>query len=89
MEAGHNSCKSCHGAKFEGGASGVSCNECHASYPHPAEWSLFNHPLNHAAYIQNINWDFSKCRTCHGEASDGGRSGVSCYACHPENSGDH
>jgi len=88
MAAGHNSCKSCHGAGFEGGSSGVSCNTCHASYPHPPEWSLFNNPKNHAQFIQNSNWDFTKCRTCHGENLTGGRSGVSCYSCHPEYEGD-
>jgi hypothetical protein len=88
MAAGHNSCKSCHGAEFEGGASGVSCNTCHASYPHPAEWPLFNNPKNHAQFIQNSNGDSSKCRTCHGADLQGGRSGVSCNSCHPEHEGD-
>ena len=84
LEVGYTSCKSCHGAEFEGGASQTSCHTCHASYPHPAAWSLFNNPRNHEQFIKDSFWDFSKCKTCHGEDLKGGRSGVSCYSCHPE-----
>ena len=39
LEKGKELCATeCHGVNFEGGST-VSCNKCHESFPHTAEWS--------------------------------------------------
>jgi hypothetical protein len=46
-----SSCTTCHGEKLDGGASKVSCSQCHASYPHTAFWAK---PENHGATFGKI-----------------------------------
>jgi hypothetical protein len=82
LEAGYNSCKSCHGTDLKGGKTGISCFACHQTYPHPAEWNYITHANFHGAYIEAHGGSLDYCRSCHGSNLGGGRSGVSCYRCH-------
>lgn len=84
LEAGYLSCKSCHGNDLQGGKSKVSCFECHQTYPHPPSWNIISNSNFHASYIAN-NGD-GYCKSCHGTDYKGGKSGVSCFTCHSENS---
>ncbi len=38
----------------------------------------------HGRELERRDWDFALCAGCHGQAFDGGASGVSCVACHQE-----
>jgi len=80
--SGSESCKSCHGASFEGGTSGVSCSKCHGIYPHPPEWTIPDHPQSHGKYLDDGGGSIQECRACHGENLDGGTSGIACSDCH-------
>ncbi|NOZ62992.1 MAG: hypothetical protein GXO74_15155 [Calditrichaeota bacterium] len=82
LESGYTSCKACHGADLNGGKTGLSCFQCHQTYPHPASWILVDNEKNHAAYIANNSNAISFCRSCHGSDLTGGKSDVSCYDCH-------
>ena len=82
LVAGSGSCTSCHGIDFSGGPSGVACADCHATFPHPPNWSTPGSEDSHAAFLKSIYWDMSRCQDCHGEDHTGGTSGVSCYDCH-------
>ena len=85
LSAGYETCKSCHGIDFKGGKSGVSCNDCHSTFPHPDEWNLIGNAGSHAAYLENMD-NIGNCKKCHGTDLRGGTSGVSCYGCHKTNS---
>ncbi len=83
-------CASCHGADFRGGTSGASCFSCHPSFPHGSGWIAPASPAFHGTFVRNDSWDMRPCSVCHGEAYDGGATGVSCRQCHtlaagPEN----
>lgn len=78
-----SSCETCHGADLGGGSSGVSCNSCHALYPHPSGWMNPSDQAFHGVYLKGQNYDASSCTPCHGSDFKGGSSGVSCYGCHP------
>ena len=82
LEAGYNSCKTCHGADLEGGRTGISCFTCHQTYPHPREWNYITHSNFHGEYIKSNGGSLDYCKGCHGDNLSGGRSGVSCYRCH-------
>ncbi len=86
LTAGHFSCKDCHGTDYQGGQHVIGCHECHASYPHPAEWNLFANQNSHGAYVQKNEGSLDYCKKCHGMDLRGGQSGISCYSCHPEGS---
>ena len=86
LTSGYETCKSCHGVDFKGGKSGVSCYDCHATFPHPDEWGLIGYTYSHGAYIKAHNGTIESCRKCHGTNLNGGSSGVSCYDCHAEGS---
>lgn len=86
LAAGYETCKSCHGADFKGGKSGVSCNDCHATFPHPDEWNLIGNNNSHGKFIDANMGAIENCKKCHGSNLRGGSSGVSCYDCHAENS---
>ncbi len=75
-------CQSCHGQQYDGGTSGVTCYECHGSYPHLAPWSDPASAKSHGNFLKQNQWDASSCQPCHGAAYDGGTSEVSCYTCH-------
>jgi hypothetical protein len=72
------SCTKCHGSDFAGGASKVSCKECH-NYPHDLNWS---NPTNHGKAYMAINdrqkddiedplkRDFKQCLMCHENKQD-------------------
>ena len=75
-------CQPCHGTDFDGGRSEVSCNACHASYPHKPSWSNKNSPEFHGSYLKQNNWSLDACQNCHGSDYQGGSSGVSCFTCH-------
>ncbi|MEW6441533.1 MAG: hypothetical protein AB1640_11425 [bacterium] len=68
---------SCHGTDFAGGASRVSCSECH-DYPHAAGWAAFDRHGAAAADLQSM----SCANVCHGADFRGGDSGISCFECH-------
>ncbi len=38
----------------------------------------------HGRELERRDWDFGLCARCHGQAFDGGASGVSCLSCHQE-----
>jgi hypothetical protein len=86
LAAGYESCKSCHGVDFKGGKSGVSCNDCHSTFPHPDEWSLIGNDNSHGEFIKENMGAIENCKKCHGFDLRGGTSGVSCYDCHAEES---
>ncbi len=75
-------CQACHGAAYTGGASGVSCFGCHASYPHGAQWNTGGAAGSHGLYLKGKSWNDTECQACHGPDYAGGMSGVSCIACH-------
>jgi predicted CxxxxCH...CXXCH cytochrome family protein len=60
----------------------AGCTDCDGIHPigilDPAS------PDFHGRELERRNWDFDVCAACHGEALDGGTSGVSCVACHQE-----
>lgn len=69
----------CHGGQYEGGLSGVSCFDCHGSYPHGYNWSS---PQVHGGFAVE-NGVAESCATgCHGVRYDGGQTEISCYGCH-------
>ncbi|HSA60469.1 MAG TPA: hypothetical protein VLJ37_12385 [bacterium] len=72
-------CKACHGSDLKGGTSGVSCNTCHANYPHSVipGWSGTGHGSQSDTPAER-----EACKTCHGTDLLGGTSGVSCKSCH-------
>jgi len=82
LEVGYASCKDCHGAELNGGKTGVSCFQCHQTYPHPPSWLMIDNDNNHAAYLANNSDAIDYCKGCHGSDLRGGKSGVSCYDCH-------
>ena len=84
LEIGYNSCKGCHGSDLEGGKTGFSCFQCHQTYPHPEEWNLITENNFHGKYFENNANAIEYCKGCHGNDLKGGRSGVSCYDCHPD-----
>ena len=81
LEAGSESCQDCHGSDYLGGTSGVSCYQCHASYPHPDTF--------HGNFIKvaPVSWDIRTCRSCHGEDYSGGSYAPSCTTCHSGDDG--
>jgi hypothetical protein len=72
-------CAKCHGADNKGGSTKVSCNDCHAAYPHPADWPL---PAKHGATFAAADDDARKwCLTCHiGPTAD--NPAAKCATCH-------
>ncbi len=88
---GPASCASCHGDDYAGGASKVSCGSsgCHASYPHPEQFSDRLSPEFHGQYIAEVtDWDMTTCRSCHGSSYDGkGIEAKNCLTCHSQPEG--
>jgi len=39
-------------------------------------------PNFHVSLLEQTNWGFARCATCHGTDFSGGTSGVSCLSCH-------
>ena len=88
------SCTTCHGAKLDGGSTGVSCTKCHASYPHIAAWAKpGNHGAAFAKILNQIHKDegdvqVNECVMCHKPAKDPATanprsaSNVQCNSCH-------
>jgi hypothetical protein len=71
----------CHGVDFQGGGVGVSCDLCHATYPHASGWADLT--LHGAAARNNI----LDCKVCHARSGtppiyDGNGTGVDCQICH-------
>ena len=64
LAAGYESCKSCHGIDFKGGKSGVSCNDCHATFPHPDQWNLIGNANSHGEYIKATMSAMDNCKKC-------------------------
>ena len=65
-------CEACHGDDLKGGASGVSCIECHHPWGKPAG------PQHGVIFKENPG----TCEACHGDDLNGGAIGVSCIECH-------
>jgi predicted CxxxxCH...CXXCH cytochrome family protein len=81
-----SSCQSCHGTLYDGGASGVSCYTCHASYPHSVKFGTAGHP----SYLMANGFPLTQCQTCHGSSYAGGTVvNVSCTTsgCHVDLNG--
>ncbi len=75
-------CEKCHGVDETGGRTGISCEKCHASYPHDENWMNESSENFHGKLLQALNWSTSSCQGCHGTDLKGGSSEVSCYTCH-------
>ena len=68
----------------------AACSDLEESLPapapnvnvHPEGWISKTSPDFHGTAIRNLGWDMRSCRTCHGNAYNGGTSGVSCLTCH-------
>ncbi|OQX96059.1 hypothetical protein B6I21_02175 [candidate division KSB1 bacterium 4572_119] len=86
LEVGYSSCKSCHGVDLKGGDTGKGCFDCHQTYPHPDEWTDFDSDNNHGEYIEANSGSTDYCKSCHGSDLTGGKSGISCFSCHPAGS---
>ncbi len=82
-----STCVSCHGINYSGGTSGVSCFQCHRSYPHGSGWKDSTATGFHGRFIRASGWDMIQCRACHGVSYDGGRTAVSCLTCHQKPNG--
>ncbi len=80
------SCQSCHGKDYQGGASQVSCfaSGCHEIFPHPEGFADFSSPNFHENFIRDqIHWDILTCRKCHGDDYSGeGFAQKNCLTCH-------
>jgi hypothetical protein len=78
-------CASCHGAAFDGGSSGVSCRDCHESFPHSHDFDESN---GHPAYMKANGFPLSSCKLCHGSSYAGGSVVTEgCTECHSNPSG--
>lgn len=51
---------------------------------HPDGWLTKTSSDFHGEAIRGQGWDMRSCKTCHGNAYDGGTSAVSCRSCHTE-----
>ncbi len=79
-------CRQCHGSQYDGGVSGVSCYQCHASFPHPAA-GWISGPDAHPAYLKENGYDLPSCQPCHGENYDEVKVNNSCVTCHTQEGG--
>lgn len=81
-QTGTGYCGGCHGEDFRGGFAGVGCYTCHnGPSGHPYGWLDYNAGANfHGTVIRNQG--VTSCQACHGQALDGGISGVACSDCH-------
>lgn len=77
-------CTKCHGADYNGGTSGKSCNACHK---HPDGVTTPSSANFHGKMIAAKNYDMSSCKVCHGATYAGGMSGKSCLTCHTKTNG--
>ncbi len=82
-----STCVSCHGGSYDGGTSGISCFQCHTSYPHATGWKDSTAAGFHGRFIRNSAWDMLQCKACHGGFYEGGRTGLSCLTCHQKPNG--
>jgi hypothetical protein len=78
--------KTCHGAQYDGGTSGVACTSCHASFPHEVAFASGSVVAAHRDYIQmHLEWDISSCQNCHGTNFGGeGVDEKNCLTCHTD-----
>jgi hypothetical protein len=75
-----NPCASCHGADFTGGSSGVSCRDCHESFPHSHDFEESN---GHPAFMRANGYPLTSCKLCHGSSYEGGSVVTEgCTDCH-------
>ena len=78
-------CQACHGMNYDGGTSGVSCRQCHSSYPHPADFDESN---GHPVYMRTNGFPLDQCKLCHGSNYSGGSVvTISCRECHDNPAG--
>lgn len=89
VEAGSENCQDCHGTDYLGGTSGVSCYQCHGSFPHPVGFADINSPGFHGEFIKvsPVLWNIRSCQSCHGEDYRGGAYAPSCTTCHSAEDG--
>jgi hypothetical protein len=88
--SGPEECQSCHGESYQGGETGISCNDCHTDYPHPDGFGNSESPAYHGEHFKEIdNWNLTGCQFCHGSDYQGANSGVSCtqLECHYSDKG--
>lgn len=79
-------CRPCHGSQYDGGTSGVSCYQCHASYPHPPS-GWVNGSNSHHAFLKSNSYDLESCQGCHGQDYSVVKIDNSCLTCHPQQNG--
>lgn len=80
-------CAPCHGERYGGGTSGVSCFKCHPSFPHDIRFASGG---GHPGYMRDNGYPLANCKSCHGESLSGGaRVKASCSApgCHRDAAG--
>lgn len=80
------SCVKCHGQEMTGGVPKVACKNCHAGFPHVANWG---EPAVHGKFFRDLNNDNrDQCLKCHtpppldGSALRGNPDILSCQGCH-------
>ncbi len=80
-------CQKCHGEDYGGGATGVSCYDCHTVFPHPEDWLTASSDKFHGKYIRQNGWSLESCQECHGQDYGGGETKVACTTCHTDEGG--
>ncbi|MCP4805716.1 MAG: hypothetical protein GY913_35920 [Proteobacteria bacterium] len=73
--AAEASCSTCHGATWDGGATGVACASCHAAYPHAEGFST--------GHVDAVGIGEATCLRCHSPGDGPETMPASCGAvCH-------
>lgn len=82
-------CASCHGEDYSGGTAGVSCYDCHVTYPHPDDFRFPSQDNFHGEMVAQVaRWDLAVCQSCHGEDYSGkGFDAKDCTTCHTQPDG--
>lgn len=81
---GTTQCQLCHGADLNGGRVGVSCRQCHQSFPHDTSGN-WNTEAGHGEYVRSdpdhIDNNLTECLACHG-TQPGSFGETACTTCH-------
>ncbi len=88
LTRGWEACQECHGVNYQGGIADVSCYTCHSGGKsgHPAlmDWINPQSPDYHGRVLWESDWDFDRCKQCHGTDLNAGGTARGCQstACH-------
>lgn len=78
-------CQPCHGninSTDNKSLVGVTCRDCHESFPHRQGWNDVSSSSFHGKVLAAVQFDATTCQPCHGSDYNGGTSTVSCKTCH-------